>query len=139
MPKEMINTTNKFILPPSGDAWSEEARRQLIEDLQKITPEQARAVGEELEKKQEASQSIEWDSTDQIDETKDIANANFEEIWTIAWKPVNFDSSNRIVKFDWETFDLNTFQGIMAFMDKVSQYDDLFCDAVAKIMFTLNI
>jgi len=59
MPKETINTTNKFILPANGDAWSEEARRQLIEDLQKITPEQARAVGEELEKKQKEQQERE--------------------------------------------------------------------------------
>ena len=52
MAKETINTTNKFILPSSEDAWSDEARKQIVENLQKITPEQARAVGEELEKKQ---------------------------------------------------------------------------------------
>ena len=51
MSKETINTTNKFILPSSGDAWSDESRKQIVENLQKITPEQARAVGEELEQK----------------------------------------------------------------------------------------
>jgi len=49
MTKETINTNNQFILPQNEDVCSEEARRQLIEDLQKITPEQARAVWEELE------------------------------------------------------------------------------------------
>jgi hypothetical protein len=61
MSKEKIDRTNKFILPPNKDAWSDESRKQIVENLQKITPEQARAVWEELEnlngqKKQEAEQ-----------------------------------------------------------------------------------
>jgi len=84
MTKETINTTNQFILPASGDAWSEEARRQIVENLQKITPEEVQALGQELAAAKE-KQEKEW-----------------ELLCADDWVTVNYNKSKRIVKWEWK-------------------------------------
>jgi len=86
MAKETIDTTNKFILPANGDVWSEEARRQLIEDLQKITPEDINALSEAIAK------ANDWTEVEKL---------RFDEVWSpveIWWKPAFW------AKKDWKEF-----------------------------------
>jgi len=90
MTKETINTNNQFILPPNEDVCSEEARRQLIEDLQKITPEQARAVGEELEKNQKELQEKKLENPQSL--------LDYRQAWKEKIENINNGSKEKIIK-----------------------------------------
>ena len=49
-----IDTTNKIIISKGKISLSEEARKKLVEDLQKISPEEIEAMGNELEERKKA-------------------------------------------------------------------------------------
>ena len=50
MVKEKVNTTSKIIIPKKvKDTLSDDARKKLVEDLQRISPEEIEAIGNKIE------------------------------------------------------------------------------------------
>lgn len=63
MTKEKVNTTNKIIIPKWGkDSLSDEVRKKLIEDLQKISSEELEAMGNKLEEERNRFDEQIWES-----------------------------------------------------------------------------